>query len=161
MSPTRREFLERTALAAAMAGFGPGIASVLGQAQSNRPFRDLALRCANWIDASTQTKPSGLAWPADPLKPAAIGLDYYNGSPGVVCFFANLWHATGDQKWRDHAQKGGEYLSAEVQRAGTTFNAGLYTGLAGIGATYMTLDATNVGPQWSIKARQAARELTF
>lgn len=157
MSATRREFLERAAFAAAIAGFGPGVMSAFSQ--SNRPYRDLAIRCASWIDTSTQIKPSGLAWPADPLKPAAVGLDYYNGSPGVVCFFANLWHATRDQKWRERAEKGAAYLAAEVERLGDAVNAGLYTGLAGIGATYMTLDATGFGKQWEAKARQAARDL--
>jgi lantibiotic modifying enzyme len=160
MSATRREFLSRAALAAAMAGIGPGMASAMSAlAQSGRPYLDLATRCAHWIDQSTQRNASGMAWPADPLKPAAIGLDYYNGMPGVVAFFANLYHAGGDEKWRERAQQGGAYLVAETARRGAAVGAGLYTGLAGLATTYRTLDATKVGPQWSDAARQAAKEL--
>jgi lantibiotic modifying enzyme len=162
MPPTRREFLSQAALAAAVAGVGPGLASAVAgfqQSPSSRAHRDLAIRCAQWIDLSAQEKAGGLAWPADPLKPAAVGLDYYNGTPGVVAFYANLWHATGDARWRDRAQRGGEYLLAESRRMSAGLNAGLYTGLAGLAATYMALDATKVGPAWSGAARQAAKDL--
>ena len=157
MPSSRREFLSRAALTAAMAGFGPGLGALLRATQkSDRPYRDLAVRCGEWIDRSRQ-KDGGEAWPADPLKPASIGLDYYNGLPGVVAFFGNLWHATGDQKWRLRAESGGTTLA---MREGTALDAGLYTGLAGIAATYHVLAATNVGPQWAYAARATTRDLT-
>jgi len=160
MPVTRREFLSEAALAAAMTGIGPGLASVISASgQSTRPYLDLAVRCAQWIDSSMQRNTSGAAWPADPLKPDAIGLDYYNGTPGVVCFFAHLWQATGDPKWRDRARQGGEYLIAESARVGGALDAGLYTGVAGLAATYIVLDALAVGPEWSGAAKQAARDL--
>lgn len=160
MLVTRREFLSETALAAAMTGLGPGLASVVSAlGQSSRPYLDLALRCAQWIDASAQRTASGLAWPADPLKPSTIDLDYYNGTPGVVGFFAHLAYATDDAKWRDRAQQGGTYLVAESLRGGDALDTGLYTGLAGLGATYLTLDALKVGAEWTDAARQAANGL--
>ena len=143
-----------------MTGLGPGLAAIVSAAgQSSRPYLDLALRCAQWIDASAQRSPAGLAWPADPLKPASIDLDYYNGTPGVVAFFAQMWAATGDAKWRDRAQQGGAYLVAESARVADSLDAGLYTGLAGLGATYLTLDALKVGPEWAGAATQAAKDL--
>ena len=160
MTATRREFLSRAALAAAMAGVGPGITSAMSTlAQSARPYLDLASRCALWIDQSTQRNADGMAWPADPLKPTTIGLDYYNGMPGVVAFFANLYHASGDEKWRDRAQQGGAYLVAETARRGPAVGAGLYTGLAGLATSYRTLEATKVGPQWGDASRKAAKSL--
>jgi lantibiotic modifying enzyme len=160
MSTTRREFLSRSARTAALAGLGPGLTSALSVlGQSARPYLDLAVRCALWIDRSTQRNSSGMAWPADPLKPAAVALDYYNGVPGVVSFFADLYHASGDEKWRDRAQNGGAYLVAESARRGNAVGAGLYTGLAGLATTYRTLEATKVGPQWAGAARQAAKDL--
>jgi lantibiotic modifying enzyme len=160
MPVTRREFLSEAALAAAMTGLGPGVASVVSAlGQSSRPYLDLALRCAQWIDSSAQRTASGLAWPADPLKPSAIGLDYYNGTPGVVAFFARLWRASGDPKWRDRADQGGKYLVAESARAGDSVDAGLYTGLAGLGATYTLLASFGVGREWPDIARQAARDV--
>jgi len=161
MPVTRREFLSEAALAAAVTGLGPSLAAIVSAAgQSSRPYLDLALRCAQWIDSSTQRTAAGLAWPADPLKPAAVGLDYYNGTPGVVAFFAQMWAATGDAKWRDRAQQGGAYLLAESARLVDSLDAGLYTGVAGLAATYLTLDALKVGPEWSGAAKQAATDLT-
>jgi lantibiotic modifying enzyme len=161
MPLTRREFLSEAALAAAIAGVGPGIRGVLAAAgQSSRPYLDLALRCAKWIDASAQRTGSGLAWPADPLKPASIGLDYYNGTPGVVGFFARLWEASGDATWRDRAVQGGRYLVAESARAADALDAGLYTGLAGLGATYTLLAGFGVGPEWAEIARRGANDVT-
>ena len=137
MSTTRREFLSRAALAAAMAGVGPGIASAMSAfAQSTRPYLDLATRCALWIDQSSQRHESGMAWPADPLKPTTIGLDLYNGMPGVVSFFANLYHAGGDARWRERAQQGGTYLVAESARRGAAVGGGLYTGPAPSGVVF-------------------------
>jgi lantibiotic modifying enzyme len=160
LTRSRREFLSQAALAAAMAGVGPGVASLLsGPQASARPYLDVARRCAQWIDRSAQPGEGGVAWPADPLKPASIGLDFYNGTPGVVYFVANLWHATGDPRWRDLAQRGGTYLVAASRRRGPTLDAGLYTGLAGLAATYLALDALKVGPGWAEAARQAVGEL--
>jgi lantibiotic modifying enzyme len=156
-SSSRREFLSQAAWAAAVAGVGPRIAFAepfLPRVQSKRPYLDLAIRCARWIDRSTQEQPSGLAWPADPLRPAPVSLDSYNGMAGVVYFFANLHHATGDSRWRDRAQKGGEYLVAESERGLDRMNAGLYTGLAGLGATLVALSDLKVGANWDEAARR-------
>jgi lantibiotic modifying enzyme len=161
MPTTRRDFLSRAAATAAVTGLGPGILSAVeGLAQSSRPYLDLATRCAQWIDASAQRSEKGVAWPAAPAKPVAIGLDYYNGMPGVVAFFANLYHATGDEKWRERAQQGGEYLLADSKGRERSLGGGLYTGLAGLATTYRTLETTKVGPQWGDAARAAAKHLS-
>lgn len=161
MQTTRRDFLSRATLAAAVAGLGPGVVSLLAAAQkSARPYLAVAVRCGEWIDRSRQTTDDGFAWPADPLKPASIGLDYYNGLPGVVAFYANLWNATKDEKWRHCAQQGGVRLLADVRRAGDRLDCGLYTGLAGVAATYQVLATTNVGPQWNVITRETARHVT-
>ena len=109
MSRTRREFLSQAALASAAVGLGPAVVHALQR--TARPYREIAVRCAEWIDRSAQVKSTGLAWPADPLRAASVGLDYYNGMPGVVCFFANLYGATGDARWRERAQRGGDRKS--------------------------------------------------
>ncbi|HXT70460.1 MAG TPA: lanthionine synthetase LanC family protein [Vicinamibacterales bacterium] len=159
--PSRRTFLSETALAAAAVGLGPGIVSLLAAERSSpRPWLDVAIRCGQWIDKAAQDRDGGLAWPADPLKPAAIGLDFYNGTPGVVYFFANLYAATGDARWRERADRGGAYLVAESARAGEKLNTGLYTGTAGLGTTYMALAKTKVGASWTDHAKKAAATLT-
>ena len=161
MAPTRRDFISRAAATAAVTGLGPGILSTVDAlAQSNRPYLDLAIRCATWIDTSAQRSEKGVAWPAVPAKPVAIGLDYYNGMPGVVAFFANLYQATGDEKWRERAQQGGAYLLADSKGRERSLGGGLYTGLAGLATTYRTLETTKVGPQWGDAAREAAKHLS-
>ena len=160
MTTTRRAFLAEAARAAAAAGVGPAFASVLASARSpERPYLDVAVRCAQWIDRSVERRSTGLVWPADPLKPGSVGLDYYNGMPGVVAFYANLWHATGDARWRERSEQGAAHLAAEVARAGADLDAGLYTGLAGLGATCLTLERTKVGPRWRDEARTIASTL--
>jgi len=156
---SRRTFLSETALAAAAVGLGPGVVSLLEAQTSKRPWLDVAIRCGQWIDKATTEREGGIAWPADPLKPGAVGLDFYNGSPGVVYFFANLYAATGDAHWRERAERGGAFLVAEAARAGEKLNGGLYTGIAGLGSTYMALAATKVGTSWTDQAKKAAASL--
>src|SRR5262245_18818160 len=110
MTATRREFLARTASAAAVVGLGPTMAPILGAAQrSSRPHLDVALRCAQWIARNTQDHPQGAAWPANPAQPSSIGLDFYNGMPGVVAFFADLYAAGSDARWLDLSRRGAAY----------------------------------------------------
>jgi lantibiotic modifying enzyme len=160
MSSTRRQFLSQTAIVAAGVGLGPGVMPLLArQSAGPQPYLDIATRCARWIETSTQTKSAGIAWPADPLKPAAVGLDYYNGTPGVVGFMAQLAHATGDSQWRARARDGATYLAAEIEGAQDRIGDGLYTGLAGLGATFMTLDELKIGAEWNDAARKVVARL--
>jgi len=167
MPATRREFLSQAALSAAMAGLGPGVVSLLAQGTdqtSSRPYRDLALRCAQWIDASAQDLDgNGIAWPADPLKPASIGLDFYNGMPGIVYFYANLYHATNDVQWRNKGLRAGGYLMRQSglrgTGAGAQLDAGLYTGLAGLATTLAIIDDTEVGEGVAGGARAATQQI--
>jgi len=161
MRSTRREFLSQSALVAAAAGLGPGIGRLLAQSPpSSRPYLDLALRCALWIDKSIHSPSSGRsAWPADPLKPGSIGLDFYNGMPGVVYFYANLYRATGDAPWLTKAVEGATYLHEETERLGDKVGAGLYTGLAGLAFTHQTVADAGGGAVVAAYARNAARQL--
>ena len=158
MPSTRREFLSQSAMTAAIAGLGSGVATALASLQTtSRPYLDLAIRCAQWIDRSVQRPGDLMAWPADPLKPAAIGLDYYNGMPGVVAFFAHLGAASGDSKWIEKAELGRRYLVTESRKQADRIGGGLYTGFAGLGATFMTGDPKN--PAWRESAVQATADL--
>jgi lantibiotic modifying enzyme len=131
-------------MAAAVAGVGPGIVSLLADSQAtSRPYLDLAIRCAQWIDRSAHDEAGRLSWPADPLKPESIGLDFYNGMPGVVYFYANLYRATGGRDWRNKGLRAAAYLIRESQTR--QVDAGLYTGLAGLATAYAVIDDTEQG----------------
>jgi lantibiotic modifying enzyme len=106
-----------------------------------RPDLEVALRAERWIRTTRIETPNGATWPADPLKPAAwpadptkpasVEYDLYNGMPGVVLFYLELYHATGDKKWLDDARAGASEIIAQLPEMEKTENCGLYTGLAG------------------------------
>jgi lantibiotic modifying enzyme len=91
---------------------------------------DVALAAAHWIAKSRIKTPNGVAWPADPLKPK-ISYDLYNGFPGVILFYLELFHATGDSRWLDEARLGADELEVQLAAMDAAKDAGLYTGLGG------------------------------
>lgn len=94
---------------------------------------DAALKAARWIRRSRIETKNGVTWPANPLKPASVGLDLYDGMPGVITFYLELFYATGDRTWLDDAQLGANELAAQLPTLQAASNCGLYTGLAGAG----------------------------
>ena len=139
MTTTRREWLGQVAAAAAWIGLPDPWRPVLTTgSRAERPYLDLALRCARWIEGSRQETASGLAWPADPNRPESVGFDLYNGMPGVVLFLTELHHATGDERWRDAARRGADHLGAALT-AVEPLGEGLYSGLAGLVFTFQTV----------------------
>lgn len=98
---------------------------------SNRPWLAAALKAERWLAASAQTRTSGIAWPADPTKPDAVSPDLYNGMAGVVLFYLELYHATGDANALRMARGGADYLMAWLPEEPGQTPMGLYTGIAG------------------------------
>ncbi|HEX9755699.1 MAG TPA: lanthionine synthetase LanC family protein [Gemmatimonadales bacterium] len=133
---SRRTFLVSAAGAMALPPFLRARVEGLRTAGRERPYLDLALECARWIEASRQSTAAGAAWPADPLKPESVGLDLYNGMPGVVLFYLELYHATGEVQWLRTASTGADHLIAAMAEQGETMDPGFYTGLAGFAFTF-------------------------
>jgi lantibiotic modifying enzyme len=92
---------------------------------------EVALAAARWIRASRIEVSDGVVWPADPRDPKTVGLDLYNGFPGVILFHLELFHATGDHAWLDEAKAGADALAARLPELDGAKAAGLYDGLAG------------------------------
>ena len=87
-------------------------------------------RVARWIrDSAVQTE-HGLTWPAVPGDAETINNTLYSGTPGVVLFFLEAFHATGDQNYLEDARIGADYLLATLDGEK---GAGLYVGVSGIG----------------------------
>lgn len=141
MPRTRRTFLTAAAAAAAGLAFPASRFGLFAATRGPgaRPYLDLAVRCATWIDASGQEGPAGRLWPADPLKPGSVSYDYYNGMPGVVAFLAALHDATGDVRWLNRAGRGAASLVAVLDADADRLDSGLYTGLAGLAWTLRTV----------------------
>ncbi|HEX9893671.1 MAG TPA: lanthionine synthetase LanC family protein [Gemmatimonadales bacterium] len=93
---------------------------------TDRPWLDAALKAEKWIRRSRQTTGSGIAWPADPLRPDSVSPDLYNGMPGVVLFYLELFKTTGQNHFLHEAELGARQLASRLPQS-----AGLYTGLAG------------------------------
>jgi len=99
---------------------------------SERPHMDMVLQIARWLESTTIRTPKGSAWPADPREPKTVRLNLYSGTPGVVLFFLEAYHATGNRSFLDRARSGADYLVASLAEEKGT---GLYEGIAGIGFT--------------------------
>jgi lantibiotic modifying enzyme len=93
------------------------------------PYLDAAIKAAAWVRASEVRGPQGASWPATPEDPKSATLDLYSGVPGVVLFFDQAFHATGNAAYLDAAQAGSDYL---LSRMDAVQGAGLYEGLSGI-----------------------------
>jgi lantibiotic modifying enzyme len=150
---SRREFV---ALAAAGLPLSLRADLLTAFRRSPRPWLDLAVRCARWIERSAQPAEGGTRWPGDPLKPDLVGLDFYNGIPGIVSFYAALFDATRDPVWQTAARGGAGYLIHQMDSDKSELDAGLYTGLAGLGYTFMCLDQARVGHEYGAAAEHAA-----
>jgi lantibiotic modifying enzyme len=109
----------------------------------SRPYLEAAEKTAAWIRGSAVSTPSGKAWPAMPVRPESVTLDLYSGVPGIVLFFVEAFHSTGNRGYLKDACSGADFLLAEKSpEAGP----GFYTGLAGIAfALEETYKASNEG----------------
>jgi lantibiotic modifying enzyme len=85
---------------------------------------------ARWIRASAIQTEDGTTWPAVPGDEKTINNTLYSGTPGVVLFFLEAFHATGEKSYLNDARMGADYLLATLDREK---GMGLYVGLSGIG----------------------------
>jgi lantibiotic modifying enzyme len=137
---SRRDLLKGGLAASAAALLGPrsllaGLRDHELPASSERPYLDVARRAERWIARSAIRGEGGTAWPWDPNDPQSVQLNLYTGTPGVVLFYLELFHATGDRAALAEAAAGADYLAASLPGEDQVADAGLYTGLAGIAYT--------------------------
>jgi lantibiotic modifying enzyme len=98
--------------------------------KEKKPYLDAALRATQWIRASAVQTEEGTTWPAIPDNEKSIGNILYNGTPGVILFFLEMYYATGDKTFLDDARAGADYMLATLDKER---GAGLYVGISGIG----------------------------
>ena len=101
------------------------------------PYSEAALKAAAWIRAGAGKTSDGLSWPSIPSDPQSVTLDLYSGVPGVVLFFCQAFHSTGQTGYLDAARAGADFLISKID---AVQGAGLYVGLSGgafaLGETY-------------------------
>jgi len=117
-----------------MRAFLPLVLLALGACRATGEVRAEALGAARWLESSAQRTDAGLTWVAVPAEGGPPDRTLYAGAPGVVLFFVELWHATQDAHWLELACLGADDLLAHLPEHATGEAAGLYTGLAGVGA---------------------------
>jgi len=106
--------------------------SLSSRPSQTRPLQDEARNVARWLRAVALPQGTTLAWAGTPGPSAKPIANLYSGSAGVVLFFLELHHATGDPRDLATARAGADWLLAQVE---TETETGLYTGLAGLGFT--------------------------
>ncbi|MFN8581117.1 MAG: lanthionine synthetase LanC family protein [Gemmatimonadaceae bacterium] len=117
-------------------------------------YLDVARKAGQWLGAVALTDERGARWPADPRDAATVSLDLYNGTPGVVPYWLELYHATKEPDALHLATAGADYLLATLP-TDRVEDAGLYTGMAGIGwVLAMTHRATHLD-RFNAGARRA------
>jgi len=99
---------------------------------AERPYLDAALQAAKWIRSSAIRIDSGMVWPSDPRDAKTVNTSLYSGTPGVILFFLEAYRSTDDQSYLKDARAGADHLLTAL--AGVS-EAGLYTGVSGIGFT--------------------------
>ena len=110
--------------------------SLAARAPGGTRFLDAALETASWLEHVVVVSEDGETWPSQLEGPARNGLDLYAGVPGVVLFFLEAHHLTGEDGLLRHARAGTDWLAAELERQREWVPAGLYTGVAGLGFTF-------------------------
>jgi lantibiotic modifying enzyme len=107
---------------------------------ADRSFLVAAQAAANWIRAAAVRTEQGTAYLADPNDTQSVAINLYSGVPGVVLFFLEAYHSTGDPTYLQDSRAGADYLIAHLADEKET---GLYEGVAGIGlALIETFKAT-------------------
>jgi len=162
--PTTRRDAIRTGIGAALLAALPRPLraewAAAGVAPESR-YLDSAIAAGRWIRATAIDAPGGKTWPAVPPDAKTAQRDLYSGSPGVVLFLLELYHATRDTAWLDLAMAGADHLVASLpDTAGADVDAGLYSGLGGIAFVLDETARVSDRPSYRTAARKALGVMT-
>jgi uncharacterized protein YyaL (SSP411 family) len=106
------------------------IPEALVRSFSERPYLQAARDTARWIQSTSLEDEFGRTWPGIPGEDQSVNNSLYSGTPGVVLFFLELYHLTGEQAYLQEARSGADYLLATLVHEKM---AGLYSGISGVG----------------------------
>ena len=120
-----------------------------------RPWLAAAEHAARWIEMSAVRSRDGVTWPADPADAKSVQQNLYSGSSGVVLFFLELHHASGDARWLEAACGGADHLAATLPAEAKGEEAGLYTGSAGVAFCLAQTHRASGRSQYGDAARRA------
>lgn len=104
--------------------------------QVDNTYLEYALKTANWLDAQKIVKPEGIIWRSsnEQENHPIVNSNLYKGSAGIILFYIELYHQTGDRKYLEDALSGADYLLTAVPDSVYQYLPfGLYVGSSGIG----------------------------
>jgi lantibiotic modifying enzyme len=116
------------------------------------PTLQAAVEAGHFVRGVGVEMKAGRTWPANPEEATTRPPNLYSGSAGVVLFFLELHHATGDPVWLEEARAGADHLADTLE---TPSEAGLFTGTAGIGFVLAELYRTCGDPCYRAGAIRA------
>jgi len=93
-------------------------------------YLNSAVEAANWIESWAVRSEFGKIWPAVPGESSAPDNWLYSGNSGIVLFFLEMFHSTGDVQYLHIAQEGADHLLSTLS---VEKSSGLYSGVSGIG----------------------------
>ena len=106
-----------------------------GMAQEDSTFLDHAKQCANWLDSIAVGDDQKCFWPVTPEESDSAVATLYSGTSGVVLFYLEAYHASGEDHFLEQAIRGGRWLVDEVDKFNDETDCSLFSGAAGIGYT--------------------------
>ncbi len=100
------------------------------------PWLQYALEAEKYLNTALLDQEEGIAWKVMPDSVSGPDVSLYSGTPGVVLFYLQLFESTSEPDFLEKAKAGADFLLASLpDTAVSSEQAGLYTGLAGIGYT--------------------------
>jgi len=82
-------------------------------------YWDIALGAERWIDSLRHDTEHGSMWGLAEEKPDTYVANLYTGSAGITIFYLELFDATGETRYLERAEAGGEELLQRIQTYGT------------------------------------------
>ncbi|MFC2160028.1 lanthionine synthetase LanC family protein [Acidobacteriota bacterium] len=98
--------------------------------QKKNLYLAAAVGAANWMESSAVQSEYGKIWPAVPDESTIQDNWLYSGNSGIVLFFLEMFHTTGDAQYLDAAHAGADHLMSILSEENS---AGFYSGISGIG----------------------------
>ena len=146
---SRRGVMQMAGAAAVIGAGSKGLAQ-----SANHDWMAIAKGAARWLNAVKIKTPAGITWPQVPGSSRPLDLSLYHGSPGIVLFFLELFHATNDNAYLQEATRGGDHLLVAA-RGNPGSSPGLYSGAAGWAYCFAELHRAGGGTRF----REAALEM--
>ena len=89
-----------------------------------------AKAAAEWVKNCAIDTPAGKKWPVYYDRTDEVNDSLYDGTSGVVVFFLEAFHSTGNSEYLELARSGADHLLDALK---SKYNASLYGGLAAFG----------------------------